>query len=138
LTHPKPKSFWEEAASRAHGDSVRVAMAEEAQKERKSLLRDPPPAPATPPPLVPTDDPLRLRLAEELDYARRILSLMGDDLCGDPAIVVRHGTALQSVDILGQMLGHVANVIRCTDPEEAVDRIGMGELRARLQRRGGV
>ena len=140
MTLPRPNSFWERAALRARSEEkVRVEPAKEEPKERKSLLRDPPPASEPPPPpLVPTDDPLRLRLAEELDYARRMLDLMGDDLCRDPAIVTRHGTCLQSVDILGQMLGHVATVIRCADPGAAVERIGMGELRARLQRRGGV
>lgn len=138
MTRPTPKSFWDEAALRAQSESVRAAWAEIEPTQRKPLRRNPPPAPAAPAPLVPTDDQLRLRLAEELDYARRLLDLMGDDLCSDPAIVVRHGTTLQSVDILGQMLGHLATVIRCADPEAAVGRIGMGELKARLQRRGGV
>ena len=99
---------------------------------RRSIRRDPPP---TPPALVPTDDPLSLRLAEELEYARRMLSVMGDELCGDGLIVSRHMTALQSVDIVGQILGHVANVVRSSDPAGAVDRIGMCELKARLTRR---
>ena len=43
--------------------------------------------------------------------------------------------SLQSVDIVGQMLGHIANVIRSSDPEGAVELIGMAELKARLQRR---
>ena len=90
------------------------------------------------PALVPTDDELRLRLAEELDYARRMLDAMGDELAADLGVVMRHGVALQTVDIVGQMLGHIANVTRSAAPDKAVDRIGMCELKARLTRRRTV
>ena len=88
------------------------------------------------PPIEQTDDLLKLRLAEELDCARRMLDLMGDDLAGDMGVVMRHSVALQSVDIVGQMLGHIANVVRALDPESAVDRIGMCDLKSRLTRDG--
>jgi len=78
---------------------------------------------------------IKLRLAEELEYARRMLDTMGDELSGDLGVVMRHGMALQSVDIVGQMLGHIANVVRSSDPEGAVDRIGMCDLKARLTRK---
>jgi hypothetical protein len=136
LTQPKPKSFWEQAALRAQGSDI-PAIPDEPET-RKSLWRDSPPASEPPPPLAPTEDELHLRLAEELEYARRILDAMGDDLSGDPGVVVRHMTSLQAIDIIGQMLGHLATVIRCNDPEAAVERIGMCELKSRLQRRGGV
>ena len=101
------------------------------QGQRRSIRRDPPPLP---PALVPTDDVLRIRLAEELDYARRMLDSMGDTLSADPNVVSRHMVSLQSVDIVGQLLGHVASVIRSSDPDGAVERIGMCELKARLTR----
>lgn len=104
-------------------------------EQRKSLRRDPPAAPAA---LTPTDDPLKLRLADELDYARRLLDAMGDTLSADPLVVGRHMTSLQTVDIAGQILGHIANVIRSNDPEGAVDLIGMCDLKGRLKRSGGV
>jgi len=85
--------------------------------------------------MIPTDDELRQRLAEELEYARRMLDIMGDGLASDVSVVMRHGTSLQSVDIVGQMLGHIANVVRSSDPDGAVELIGMAELKARLQRR---
>ncbi|MDQ3143635.1 MAG: hypothetical protein M3Q57_01975 [Pseudomonadota bacterium] len=91
-------------------------------------------APPLPPALVPSDDELKLRLAEELEYARRLLDTMGDELAADMAVIMRHSVALQSVDIVGQMLGHIANVVRSSDPPGAVERIGMCELKARLQR----
>ena len=98
---------------------------------RRSIRRDPPPLPAA---LVPSDDELKLRLAEELEYARRLLDTMGDELAADMGVIMRHSVALQSIDIVGQMIGHIANVVRSSDPPGAVERIGMCELKARLQR----
>ncbi len=99
---------------------------------RPSIRRDPPPLD---PALVPTGDPLKLRLAEELEYTRRLIEALGDTLCSDPLLVTRHAVALQSVDVLGQMLGHLAAVTRSSAPERAVERIGMSDLRGRLTRR---
>ena len=110
--------------------------AEQSNSELHSIRRAD--APPLDPAQVPTDDELRLRLAEELDYARRMLDAMGDELSADMGVVMRHGVALQSVDIVGQMLGHIANVTRSAAPELAVDRIGMCELKARLQRKTRV
>ena len=99
------------------------------------LFREPPPKPAE---ISPTDDVLNLRLAEELDYARRMLDQLGDDLAADMGVVMRHSVALQAVDIAGQMLGHIAAVVRSSEREASVERIGMCDLKARLLRRGGV
>ena len=120
-------------------DAIQAQYRAEAQErsptagvaERRSIRRDPPPLPCA---LIPTDNPLQLRLAEELEYVRRMLDQMGDALSADPMVVGRHMTALQTVDIVGQILGHVANVTRSSDPGGAVDRIGMCELKARLTR----
>ena len=76
--------------------------------------------------------PLDLRLAAELDLARAMLMTMGDELAESDAVVADHGVALQAVDIVGQMLGHIANVVRADDRRDAIDRIGMGELKAKL------
>ena len=119
------------------GDSVRATWAkgdDETPPARKSLRRDPPPVPDA----LPSDNMLHLRIAEEIDHARRILDLMGDELSGDPTVVMRHGTALQSFDIVGQMLGHLATVIGSSDPDGAIQRIGMAELKARLLRRSAL
>ena len=103
--------------------------------EKRPLRRDPPPLPKA---LIPTNDRLHLRLAEELEYARRMLDAMGDALSTDSMIVTRHGRSLQSIDIVGQMIGHIANVVRSSDPPGAVERIGMAELKARLTRRDAL
>jgi hypothetical protein len=117
------------------GDSVRQIWGVEEpseQQERRPLRRDPPPQPLPP---SPSNDVLHLRLGEELDYVRRMLEVMGDQLCGDPILIRRHAVALQSLDIVGQILRHVGNVIRSSDPHSAVDAIGMVDLKARLTRR---
>ena len=64
--------------------------AEQAAGDRPSIRRD---APPLDPALIPTDDELRLRLAQELDYARRMLDAMGDELTADMSVVMRHGVA---------------------------------------------
>ncbi len=71
-------------------------------------------------------------LAAELDHARDMLVMMGDELALDEELVAEHGLAIQAIDIVGQMLGHIANVVRAEDRDTAVDRIGMCELRAKL------
>ena len=116
-------------------DAVQAEFRAGQAPEKRPLRRDPPPLD---PALVPTDDPLRVRLAEELDYARRMLDAMGDELSADMGVVMRHAVSLQTIDIVGQMLGHIAAVTRSAAPERAVDRIGMCELKARLTRKGAV
>jgi hypothetical protein len=118
-------------------DSIQEEFrAQSAEPKKPSIRRAD--APPLDPALVPTDDELRLRLAEELEYARRMLDAMGDELSADMAVVMRHGVSLQSIDIVGQMLGHIAAVTRSSAPERAVERIGMCELKGRLTRRGAV
>ena len=115
-------------------DAVQAEFRAEAG-EKRSIRRYPPPRP---PEIGPTSDGLSLRLADELDYARRLIEQMGDTLAADPTVIGRHMVALQAVDVVGQMLGHVAAVVRSSDPAASVDQIGMADLRARLQRRGGL
>jgi hypothetical protein len=118
-------------------DAVQAEFrAEQQAPEKRPLRREN--APPIHPALVPTDDALRIRLAEELEYARRMLDAMGDDLSADMGVVMRHAVALQTIDIVGQMLGHIAAVTRSSAPERAVDLIGMCELKGRLTRRGTV
>ena len=132
------RSFWTKAArlaaqagnDGADSEVIRPDFGSE-QNTRPSIRRDPPPLPQS---LIPTQDPLRLRLSEELEYARRMLNSMGDELASDVVIVGRHLAELQTIDIVGQMLGHIADVIRSSDPPGAVDAIGMSALKARLMR----
>jgi hypothetical protein len=97
---------------------------------RPTIRRDMPPRP----PLAPTDDVVEARLAEEIEYAQRLLEAVGDRFVSDPLILQRHQTTMQSFDIIGQLLGHLAKVMGADDKLDAIDRIGMHELRARLKR----
>jgi len=63
-----------------------------------------------------------------------MLDQMGEELSADLDVLMRHGVPLQTVDIAGQILGHIANIVRSDDPDSAVERIGMCELRARLEK----
>lgn len=76
--------------------------------------------------------PLDHLLAAELDHARDMLVMMGDELAMSRDLVAEHGMALQAIDIVGQMLGHIANVVRADNPREAIERIGMCELKSKL------
>ena len=76
--------------------------------------------------------PLDQLLAEELDHACRMLEAMGDELALDHQVVTEHAIALQAVDIVSQMIGHIANVVRAEDRPAAVERIGMCELKTKL------
>jgi hypothetical protein len=76
--------------------------------------------------------PIDLLLAAELDHARDLLVMMGDELAMSQEIVAEHGMALQAVDIVGQMLGHIANVVRAENRNEAIERIGMCDLKSKL------
>ena len=119
------------------GNSVRQiwGMDDPVNEEARKPLRRDGPGPARADPAPQSEDALKVRLGEELDYVRRMLEALGDQLSGDPILIRRHAVALQSLDIVGQILVHVGNVVRSSDPHSAVEDIGMGDLRARLMRR---
>ncbi|WP_167737356.1 PilZ domain-containing protein [Sphingomonas parva] len=89
-------------------------------------------APLPPTPTGPPRPGLDTRLADELGYVRSLLEKLGDELTGEPDILARHATALQSFDLVDQILGHVANVLVAADRPLAIGAIGMEELRLRL------
>jgi hypothetical protein len=122
------------------GDSVRQIWGMEEpvpEEDRRSLRRDAP-LREVPPPIEQTEDRLQLRLSEELEYARRMLDVTAEQICVDRIAVSRHAAALQSLDRVGQMLGHIAAVIRSSDPDSAIDEIRMSDLKARLTRSGAL
>jgi hypothetical protein len=77
---------------------------------------------------------LDLRMGEELAFVQRLIETLGDGLVADPAILQRHGQALQNIDLASQILGHLSRVIAAPERAEAVRTIGMEDLRARLTR----
>jgi hypothetical protein len=127
-TERRPETLSSRATTQAECD----AIAAEARKSatRPSILREVP----IQAPLEPTEDLIECRLAEEIEYARRLLEAVGDRFIADPIILNRHQTTMQSFDILAQLLGHLAKVAGAKDKREAINRIGMQELRARLTR----
>lgn len=110
---------------------VAAARAQNTPVVKRPLFREAPHAP-----LAPSPDLLDRRLEEELAYVRRLLEAMGDALCEDPILLSRHGEKLQTIDLLAQFLGHIASVVGAADRDDAVSRIGMMELRNRLERSG--
>ena len=87
-------------------------------------------------PAPPTAHPgLEASLADELGYVQRLLEDLGDTLIADLFLVQRHGQSLQSLDLVGQILGHVAAILRAEDKGAMVEQIGMEDLRARLKRK---
>ena len=90
------------------------------------------------PALAPTEDELKRRIAEELEFAWRQLELTVALVSRDTLTVARHGSALKTVDAVGQTLGQLAVVLRSSQPDAAVDLVPSADLRGRLQRAGGV
>jgi hypothetical protein len=118
------------------------AIQERARKElaRQKLFRPAPPAPppSEPQALSASLDPLDSVLAQELDYVRRQLDRLGETLAEDPLVLNRHAGALQSFDVIGQILGNLAKVVGSQDKDEAIARVGMQELRTRLARKSAL
>ncbi|HEX8468712.1 MAG TPA: PilZ domain-containing protein [Allosphingosinicella sp.] len=91
---------------------------------------------STEPDAPPTVSPdLDKRLADELGYVQRLLEGLGDELIADLLLIQRHGRSLQSLDLVGQILGHVSAILRADDKAAVVEEIGMEDLRARLKRK---
>lgn len=90
---------------------------------------------SSPQPLPPSPSLIERRLAEEIDYTRRVLQAMGERLANDPLVIARHPETLQGFDVVGQMLGYLGSIVGTSDRREAVERIGMADLRGRIQRR---
>ena len=114
------------------GDSVRMTWGIEEPATRKPLRRDPAPSAAPPEPCA---DPLSIRIGEELDYVRRTLGAVREELAADPILLRRHKVALRSLETVAEILGHIGDVVRSGDRRLAVEAIGMGDLKARLTRR---
>lgn len=132
LAPQAPSVSSEQARVDAIQAEARAAMARDfAPAERRPLFRPPPPPLAD---LAPTTDRHLLRLAEEVAYVRRLIEATGDEFSADPAVLHRHGRAMQSFDLVTQILGHVAKVLETENKAAAIDRIGMQEMKARLKR----
>ena len=110
-------------------DAIQAQIRAEGAAARRPLFKPAPPRPA------PSADVLDHRIAEELEAIGRRLELLGGALASDSSVLYRHAAQLQSIDLIRQMLGHLAQVVATDEKEKAVDLITLSELKARLQRR---
>lgn len=77
---------------------------------------------------------LRAQIADELECAREEIERLGAILCSDPALVERHVSALQALDMLGQQQLALAAILRADDPQAAIGETPLETLRIRLER----
>jgi hypothetical protein len=126
------------ASPRSHGampdhqrrvDELQAQVRGECEIVRPTIFKPAPPRPD------PSSDPLDHRISEEIECIRRHLDLLGGSLVGDPVLLRRHGTQLQSIDRINQLLGHLSRIISAEQKSMAVDQVTLQDLRARLQRR---
>ena len=109
-------------------DAVLASVCAEDRPVRPSLFKPPPPRPA------PSRDLLDHSIAEELAAVTRRLEQLGAVLAADPILLQRHAAQLQSIDLIQQLLGHLAHVISTEQREIAINGISLIELKARLKR----
>jgi hypothetical protein len=109
-------------------DGLFAAAKAERASGKPSIFKPAPPRPQ------PSESQLDHRMAEELQVVRRRIEQIGDSLAADPMVVHRHSFALQSFDLMNQVLTHLTSVIESEDKEAAVERISLRDLKARLQR----
>ena len=110
-------------------DSRQAQLRADMAAGRRELFR---PA-ATPLPEA-SHNPLDARIAEELALVVRQLEHVGNMLAGDPILLHRYATQLQSIDLMQQVLGHLGRVVSAADREAAVERVTLTELKGRLKR----
>ncbi|WP_114226857.1 MULTISPECIES: hypothetical protein [Sphingomonas] len=109
-----------------------IAVAPERRSIRRTAWRHEDPV------LDPTDNVLLQRISDELEFAWRQIDGARGNLSRDSVTAFRHGASLATIDAVGQALGQLAVVLRSADPEAAVGRVLMPDLRGRLQRTGGI
>lgn len=84
-------------------------------------------------PTLSADHLFRALIADELDRVGHVLEEIGVQLCGDPAVVRAHLTALQQIDELCQRHEHLARILRADDMAVEVSGVTLESLRLRLQ-----
>jgi hypothetical protein len=64
------------------------------------------------------------------------IELLGARLCADPLLVASHMADLQAIDAIAQKQRWLSEVLRADCPVSAIERIGVEDLKARLQAPG--
>lgn len=91
-----------------------------------------PAAPLAPEPAAAPDRALLARLAAEFAFLEKALAAAAEQLSDDVNVLMKHGGALQEIDIAAACLKELADVASARDPEEAITRIAMHDLRSRM------
>lgn len=81
----------------------------------------------------PLSHKLRMKIADELDCARKEIEQLGGLLCSDPDLVAAHMTSLQALDMIGQQQLALAAILRADDPQAAIAGTTLEQLRKRLE-----
>jgi hypothetical protein len=110
-------------------DEMMAAVRAGTAAPRPSIFK---PAPAKP---AASSNPLDLRISEELEMLRRRLDQLGGVLASEPILLHKHGTTLQSLDLMNQILGHLAKIVGSEDKTGAVEQVTLTDLAGRLKRR---
>jgi hypothetical protein len=124
LTTAKPGDHQREV------DAVQAQIRAEIAAGQREFFR-----PAQTPLPKTSDDVLDQRIAEELELVVRHLEQLGGTLSVDPILLHRHAPQLQSIDLMQQVLGHLARLVASADKEAALDRVTLTELKGRLKRK---
>lgn len=118
------------APSRVHGQA-RVDAIQSALRAGVDLHPEPPAATGA----GVSGQDLDARIVEEVDFLRRLIDDLGEELTDDPIVVQRHLQAIQTLDRASQILAHLATVLKAPDSLTAAQSIPMQELRERLLRK---
>ena len=129
MTKPVLKLVSGAATHQQEVDALFATAKAQSRAGKPSIFKPAPPAPAA------STSQLDHRMAEELQLVERRLKQLGEMLANDPVLVTRYAGPLQSVDLMGQILAQLAEVITKEDKTAAVERISLRDLKARLQRK---
>ncbi len=94
-------------------------------------MLSPPPDPATCQSLGSVEPHLREAARILAELAAQVEAL-GARLCADPAVISRHLTELQVIDLIAQKQMHLAELLLADCPHAAVDAMGVDAVKERI------
>ena len=93
----------------------------------------PPPDPATSVPVDAVEPHLREAARILAELAAQVEAL-GARLCTDPAVISRHITELQVIDVIAQQQMHLAKLLIADCPQAAASEMGVEAMKLRIER----
>jgi ABC-type uncharacterized transport system ATPase subunit len=90
-----------------------------------------PPDPATATPMHAAEPHLREAAAILAEMAAQVEAL-GARLCTDPAVLSRHITELQIIDLIAQKQLHLAQLLIADCPHDALDAMNVEDVKRRI------